>query len=1285
MSWNIFGDYAAKILSPEFNKDIGQYDVVLLQETHLWPEEESSTPVPPEYYMIAVSRPRRASWQRRGGGVMALVRKGIKAEVVVHLTAGDIMVLDMGNCYIVGAYILPTTSRWEGWTEVSPEIRLREVLAVCTASSKPVIVMGDLNAQTASLSGSPPHPPRNSWDSMTNTRGRQVLSWVQDFALCILNGTATEAHTPGRFTSFQPNGRAVVDYAIVSLRALALVLELKVLELPEDPDCAWADHTPLVLTVNRTLAIIEPTRTGCREKIQIEWPAAESGIDILWEATMKSKETLEQGLERLYGKTYYWTQEVQVYTDGSCLNNGKHNAAAGSGTFWGLHSHKNQALRVPGPGPQTNNRGEIFAVILALLEADPRKSLRVTTDSELVIREACYWAPLHDNMGWDRPNGDLLQDMVKLLAARQAPTRFVWIKGHSGNEWGDAADRLAKEGARLPEVGNYRRLVNTPWAATGAPPHEGTMDARKVSTALPETPVARPAEPAIEVRDDPDRRDGLSHRGREKTRKLQQSMRNALIACNSPGEFWRLIRKWMDARPAETEVSLDVLTNELRARMNAPLEMPASFNREQLALNKVLAAALPTYGVDTTPDGLFSRAFGEEEIAWGKNHVRTHTIDSATGADGYTYRDIMAIPNAKIAELLNACLNEMEIPSRWLASLVIGIPKPEKDRKAAVNYRLIVLECCLLKFFTLLIDRRVRDYAERHAIIPETQNGFREGYRTNNNPFILRTMTEKAKAEGTPLYIAYIDLKNAFPWTDRETLWVKLNTWGISGPIVNWLRKLYGSMTYMVRLDGDLSDRFQCNLGLLTGDPGSPGNWNIFLSDFAVSHFPGDMLLHDVYVSKLEQADDIMIATPCPVAFQGKLMDMDAWAADNGCQTQLEKCVFSIAGPKPKQPYAFYLGSHRLKEVRDFKYVGVHFRTSSDDMFVEHYRVNTEKARRMANMCLGVDRFVGDMPVWESRTLYVARVDPYLTSAAEVILDTTAPHWEGLEKVQCYYLRRMLHIHARSVKAVLFSETGLLPIRYRRVVLALGFLKHVVCLPEDRLVWRAMAESFKLARMGHGSWVTDLKLVLANLPDPILWVLPEGGMDADMVESLIEEVKASADRWVDGVVLSSARTRDLLAGRMEMVDGRLVKKVIAFRHYLRVKIPRHRRALTHVVLCCHALAVERLRWSERRRPAVARELRVCRLCRDGVEDAVHALLVCGHPSVQQYRQVFYAQVDAALPGFRSRFTDAEAMMRDLLGQRVTVALLAKFCYDVLEVFYAEPMLIPAGIMLTPDT
>ncbi|PBK79389.1 hypothetical protein ARMGADRAFT_950941, partial [Armillaria gallica] len=62
-------------------------------------------------------------------------------------------------------------------------------------------------------------------------------------------------------------------------------------------------------------------------------------------------------------------------------------------------------------------------------------------------------------------------------------------------------------------------------------------------------------------------------------------------------------------------------------------------------------------------------------------------------------------------------------------------------------------------------------------------NGFRSGYRTNNNPLILRCAIESVKAQRKPLYVAVVDATNAFPSTDRATLWLKLQRLGMGGPI----------------------------------------------------------------------------------------------------------------------------------------------------------------------------------------------------------------------------------------------------------------------------------------------------------------------------------------------------------------------------------------------------------------------------------------------------------------------------------------------------------------------
>src|SRR5271168_3404288 len=150
--------------------------------------------------------------------------------------------------------------------------------------------------------------------------------------------------------------------------------------------------------------------------------------------------------------------------------------------------------------------------------------------------------------------------------------------------------------------------------------------------------------------------------------------------------------------------------------------------------------------------------------------------------------------------------------------------------------------------------------------------------------------------------------------------------------------------------------------------------------------------------------------------------------------------------------------------------------TDKKDMFERQYQVNAEKAGQMANMCLGhVNRIVGGLPVWEARALYMARVDPYLTNGCDVSLDVVKSNLSLLENVQVTYLRKMLGLGSRSMVAVLFSETGIMPIRYRHILLALGYLKYLLSLPAERLAWNALMESYSLARAGQISWVNDLK------------------------------------------------------------------------------------------------------------------------------------------------------------------------------------------------------------------
>ncbi|KAH8993388.1 hypothetical protein EDB92DRAFT_1796418, partial [Lactarius akahatsu] len=72
-------------------------------------------------------------------------------------------------------------------------------------------------------------------------------------------------------------------------------------------------------------------------------------------------------------------EEITVYTDGSCFNNGKENARCGSGIWIEEGNDQNRALRIPGPD-QSNQVGELAAIVVALEKLPNFIKLRIKTD-----------------------------------------------------------------------------------------------------------------------------------------------------------------------------------------------------------------------------------------------------------------------------------------------------------------------------------------------------------------------------------------------------------------------------------------------------------------------------------------------------------------------------------------------------------------------------------------------------------------------------------------------------------------------------------------------------------------------------------------------------------------------------------------------------------------------------------------------------------------------------------------------------------------------------------------
>jgi len=143
--------------------------------------------------------------------------------------------------------------------------------------------------------------------------------------------------------------------------------------------------------------------------------------------------------------------EYYVYTDGACSNNGKNNALAGIGIFFGINDIRNISKKIE--GKQTNNTAELSAIIETyfIIKNDIMngKNIAIVSDSEYAINcvssygEKCY----KKNWNVDIPNKELVKSAYEIYKDK-SNIQFIHIKAHTNNTdihslGNDNADKLA--------------------------------------------------------------------------------------------------------------------------------------------------------------------------------------------------------------------------------------------------------------------------------------------------------------------------------------------------------------------------------------------------------------------------------------------------------------------------------------------------------------------------------------------------------------------------------------------------------------------------------------------------------------------------------------------------------------------------------------------------------------------------------------------------------------------------------------------------------------------------
>ena len=139
--------------------------------------------------------------------------------------------------------------------------------------------------------------------------------------------------------------------------------------------------------------------------------------------------------------------DTEVYTDGSCIRNGQESARAGSGIWYGLNDARNTSIRITGP-EQSNQMGELIAILHVIKTHPPDAALTIKSDSKYAIEGLTKHLESWENTGWTGVrHAEVFKCITAWMRHRSNVTKFIWVKGHSGIDGNEEADKLARKGA----------------------------------------------------------------------------------------------------------------------------------------------------------------------------------------------------------------------------------------------------------------------------------------------------------------------------------------------------------------------------------------------------------------------------------------------------------------------------------------------------------------------------------------------------------------------------------------------------------------------------------------------------------------------------------------------------------------------------------------------------------------------------------------------------------------------------------------------------------------------
>ncbi|MES9880684.1 MAG: reverse transcriptase family protein [Sedimenticola sp.] len=537
----------------------------------------------------------------------------------------------------------------------------------------------------------------------------------------------------------------------------------------------------------------------------------------------------------------------------------------------------------------------------------------------------------------------------------------------------------------------------------------------------------------------------------------------------------------------------------------------------------------------------------------------------------------------------------------WYKTIIHPILKKDKDYRDPLGYRAISLMSTITKLLSYILNTRITNFLNVNGLLCDEQNGFRKLRSCLDHIYTLTTIIRNRKLQNKPTFLCFVDFSKAFDSVNRDCLWYKLMSMGVSGNMLQIIKKLYENVQACVRVNNQLTDWFSVDAGVRQGDNLAPTLFAVYVNDVTndINNLRLGVPINDNdRISILLYADDIVLIAETADDLQRMLDTMHTWTYRWRLQVNASKTK-TMHCRKPSMPVTdrqFKFGNINLECVNTYRYLGFHIN--------EHLNyANSAKTLKDAG-----SRSLGALTAryFSNRGLDFKTFEKLYQSTVTPVTDYASGVWgyklyDDFNKLQHRAIRSFLGVSKSTCLLAIDGEVGWLPPRYRRHLEMVRLWHRLTTMNPNRLTYRVFQWDLRLSARYRNTWCNEVKQIftdngLPNFSNPDLTITISSRHLVQMIRSALKHRWSS--KWAADLQ-ESAKLRTYRTFKDDVQPEPYLEK------HLTIK---QRSAIARFRCGSFPLAIELGRY---RRPMTPLENRVCRVCDERhLEDERHFLVSC---------------------------------------------------------------------------